>query len=181
MILCHDLFRRETGVCDIPFQAIPFSVFPDLLLADADIHIIVDLEELAVSPLVYLVLGDPARCECLPQTFNPFGAIYGVLCGTFGTVRHNQSVAVVQGTLMVLSVLMRQRHDPLRGVIIHVPYPSSYNEPVAAAPEHADVTFYHEPGVGHDNEVVQTEALLEVVNYGDHGVALVLGAIEYRI
>ena len=73
-----DLRWRQCSVGDISLQAVPYFVFLDLILANADIYVIVKFKKLAVSPFVNLILGDFAAGIGFPQPLNTFVAVIGI-------------------------------------------------------------------------------------------------------
>lgn len=87
-------FCDKVSIGDIPFQAIPFAVLGNFLLAYAYINILANLKELVVTSAVYLLLGDVSALVGFPQSCDASGTIVGIfLCPLFG-IADNKTFAI---------------------------------------------------------------------------------------
>ena len=66
MIFFNDAPCNQVSVGDVAFQTIPFAVFGNLLLSDADLYVLANFKKLVVSSFIDLLFSNVSTPISLP-------------------------------------------------------------------------------------------------------------------
>ena len=178
MLLADDLCHVKVGVCHIALQPVPAGILKYLVLVDGDRYVLADVEELVVSPSVYLVLGQRSLGVSMAKPIHSFVTVVGVFLGPGLGVADDKPAPASFAVLLHVTVHLFDRQHPLLDRWGLLADAGADDVLVASLLEKPHVGLAHETRIGHHDEVCQREPPDEVVDDRYHRVAPVLLPVE---
>ena len=108
MIFFNDALRIQVSVSDVTFQTIPFAIFGNLLLTDADFYVLTDFKKLVVSTSIDLLFSYAPALISLFQTCYTAVSVIGILFCAFLRIANYETFAIRMPVFITRLVLCIQ-------------------------------------------------------------------------